>query len=116
MAFAKTDQFDRSTIEMAEFANALSHPARIALLKYLIAHPSSRCSELVKTLPLSQPSCSRHLAELRKAKLVEASQQGNEVRYSLQASRIQSFCEAFHTTLSSQDNEQMATNNPLENK
>lgn len=99
MAFAKTDLFEKDTIEMAEFAAALSHPARITLLKYLLDHPDCRCSELVKALPLSQPSCSRHLGELRKSGLVEARPRGNEVRYQLNKDKIKRFCEAFHCTL-----------------
>jgi len=99
MAFAKTDKFDSSINEMAEFASALSHPARIALLRYLIDHPNCRCYELVDTLPLSQPSCSRHLAELRKANLVTATQQGNEVRYSLNTEKVSRFCDIFRNSL-----------------
>lgn len=99
MAFAKTDQFDPTIIEMAEFATALSHPARIALLKLLLDNPGCRCSKLVDTLPLSQPSCSRHLAELRKANLVEAVQHGNEVRYQLNTQRISRFCDIFKKSL-----------------
>lgn len=99
MPFAKTDQFSEETIRMAQFANALSHPARIFLLKYLLDHPDSRCTEIVNAIPLSQPSCSRHLAELRKANLVTATEHGNEVRYSLKKERIQHFCNAFHSTL-----------------
>lgn len=99
MAFAKTDGFSPETVQMAEFASALSHPARIALLKYLHDHPGCRCSELVDAMPLSQPSCSRHLAELRKANLVTATQNGNEVRYSLKKERVQTFCNAFRSTL-----------------
>ena len=99
MAFAKTDLFDQSIINMAEFATALSHPARIALLRYLLEHPNCRCSELVDTLPLSQPSCSRHLAELRKANLVVAIQKNNEVRYQLNSDRIGRFCDIFRHSL-----------------
>lgn len=103
MAFAKTDQFDQSIIEMAEFANALSHPARIALLRYLLDHADCRCTELVESFPLSQPSCSRHLAELRKANLVEATQHGNEVRYRLRTTRIKTFCDVFRNTLNPEE-------------
>ena len=99
MAFAKTDQFDEATVQMAEFATALSHPARITLLKYLLDHPGCRCSELIDATKLSQPSCSRHMAELRKANLVTATQHGNTVHYELKKERIQRFCTAFHTTL-----------------
>lgn len=99
MAFAKTEDFDQPTIEMAEFAGALSHPARIALLTYLLDHPGCRCGELVDHLPLSQPSCSRHLAELRKARLVSATTHGNEVRYELNVERVKLFCDAFRQSL-----------------
>lgn len=99
MAFAKTDEFNEENVKMAKFASALSHPARIALLKYMLDHPGCRCSDMVDAMPLSQPSCSRHLAELRKANLVAATQHGNEVHYKLNKNRIQRFCDAFHTTL-----------------
>jgi DNA-binding transcriptional ArsR family regulator len=99
MAFAKTDSFPKDIQEMAAFASALSHPARIALLVYLQDHPGCRCSELVKFLPLSQPSCSRHLGELRKAGLVIAHPTGSEIRYELNPQRIETFCDAFRSTL-----------------
>lgn len=99
MAFAKTQEFDQEILEMAEFASALSHPARIAIIRFLIDHPGARCSSLVDFLPLSQPSCSRHLGELRKAKLVEAKPSGNEVHYFLKMERIKHFCDAFRTSL-----------------
>ncbi len=99
MAFAKTEGFDPKTVQLAEFAAALSHPARISLLQHLLLHPGCRCTELVNATPLSQPSCSRHLAELRKAGLVEAEQHGNEIHYRLVRDHIQRFCEAFHSTL-----------------
>lgn len=99
MAFAKTEEFPAEMVDMAEFATALSHPARIAILTYLLDHPNARCSELVKHLPLSQPSCSRHLGELRKAHLVDPATVGNEVRYTLRIERIKHFCDAFRNAL-----------------
>ena len=99
MAFAKTDLFDQPINDMAEFATALSHPARIALLRYLLEHPNCRCSELVDTIPLSQPSCSRHLAELRKANLIIPIQHNNEIRYELNSQRIGLFCDIFRNSL-----------------
>lgn len=99
MAFAKTEEFDVEIIDMAEFASALSHPARIAIITFLLENPGARCGSLVDFLPLSQPSCSRHLGELRKAKLVEAKPKGSEVRYFLKMERINHFCEAFRTSL-----------------
>jgi DNA-binding transcriptional ArsR family regulator len=99
MASAKLDLFPEDTVDMAAFAAALSHPARIALLKYLLAHPGCRCSDLVESVPLSQPSCSRHLTELRKAGLVTSVSHRNEVRCSLNHERVAKFCDAFQCNL-----------------
>ena len=99
MAFAKTESFEPEILDMAEFAGALSHPARIAIIRFLLDHPGARCSSLVDFLPLSQPSCSRHLGELRKANLIEAKPCGNEVHYHLKMDRIKHFCDAFRTSL-----------------
>lgn len=103
MAFAKTEYFPAEMIDMAAFAYALSHPARISILMYLLDHPATRCSEIVAHLPLSQPSCSRHLAELRKANLVTTESVGNEVRYTLRIERIKHFCDAFRSSLNPPD-------------
>ena len=99
MAFAKTEHFEPEILAMAEFAGALSHPARIAILTYLLDHPGARCGSLVEFLGLSQPSCSRHLGELRKAGLVEAQPDGNQVHYFLKMERIKHFCDAFRSSL-----------------
>lgn len=99
MAFAKTTQFEPRMLEMAEFATALSHPGRIAILMHLLDFPGARCGDLLEILSLSQPSCSRHLGALRKANLVEARPQGNEVHYYLKFERIKHFCDAFRASL-----------------
>lgn len=99
MAFAKTAEFNAEILDMAEFATALSHPARIAIITFLLENPGARCSSLVDFLPLSQPSCSRHLGELRKAKLVEAKPCGSEVHYFLNMDRVKYFCDAFRSSL-----------------
>ena len=99
MAFAKTESFPIEIQEMAAFASALSHPARIAMITYLHQHPGCRCSELVAATPLSQPSCSRHLGELRRAGLVVAHPVGSEIRYELNPERIESFCSRVKGTL-----------------
>ena len=99
MAFAKTESFSAELQEMAAFATALSHPARIAILMHLQNHPDSPCKELIGVTGLSQPSCSRHLHELREAGLVTAHPLRNHVRYALNKERIATFCEAFHCSL-----------------
>lgn len=81
MAFAKTDGFSKEAVDLAGFANALSHPARVAILQHLLAEEEAQVYELVNLLPLSQPSCSRHLKELRASGLVTGASRQNGVWY-----------------------------------
>ena len=55
--------------------------------------------ELVAALPLSQPACSRHINELRKAGLLKARAKGSHVFFKLDASALQRFCQNMNRTL-----------------
>ena len=64
----KADEFDIGLGELAEQAKALSHPARLAILKHLAAQNTCICGEIVEELPLAQASVSRHLKVLKERK------------------------------------------------
>mgnify|MGYP000169639464 CR=1 FL=1 len=53
---------------MASLFKALSHPARIAIVDYLLTVDTCICGDIVNELPLAQPTISQHLKELKKAK------------------------------------------------
>jgi len=89
----KSNQFSKEWIELAESAKALSHPARIAIIRYLLDHGPSNCNPIIEALPLSQPAVSRHLKELRESGLVESYSCGNTVCYRVHPIRLQKFCE-----------------------
>ncbi len=76
MAFSKNDQFDAACNELSAFAKALSHPARIQILKALALRQSCICGELVEALPLAQSTVSQHLKELKKAGLISGAIDG----------------------------------------
>jgi DNA-binding transcriptional ArsR family regulator len=86
---------------MAAFARALSHPARICILRYLAGKGEVPCMELVAELPLSQPACSRHINELRKAGLLKARAKGSHVFFRLDPSVLKRFCQTMNQTLHS---------------
>ena len=65
MAIHKKDAFSQKEQELAEFAKALAHPARIAILKVLAQHNECICGQLVEVLPLAQSTVSQHLKELK---------------------------------------------------
>lgn len=76
MAINKKALFEEGDIELAEFAKALSHPARIAIMKVLAQRNECICGEIVEVLPLAQSTVSQHLMELKKAGLVKGTVSG----------------------------------------
>ncbi len=70
MAQNKKDIFELQDIELAEYAKALSHPARIAILRHLSEMNTCICGEIVSILPLAQSTVSQHLKELKKCGLI----------------------------------------------
>lgn len=99
MTKAKTDLFDAETVAMAEFAHAMSHPARITILRHLMLHGAQTCGQIVEALPLAQATVSQHLKALRSAELVTATEDGPRVTYALSGERIRHFCHAFQAAL-----------------
>ena len=70
MAQNKKNEFDSDLLKIADFAKALSHPARIAILKELAEKNTCICGEIVNVIPLAQSTVSQHLNELKKAGLI----------------------------------------------
>lgn len=76
MAFHKKEEFTVKEQELAAFAKAMSHPARIAILKILAQRNECICGEIVDVLPLAQSTVSQHLKELKEAGLINGSVDG----------------------------------------
>ena len=101
MPLAKLDAFENQLVDLAGFARALSHPARILILRELAGRGEVACMDIVDALPLSQPACSRHINELRKAGLLKSRARGSNVYFKLDESALQRFCKAMNRTLHS---------------
>ena len=67
--------------ELAQLAKALAHPARVAILRRLLAQGECVCGEIVDGLPLAQPTVSQHLKVLKEAGLVVGEVDGPRVCY-----------------------------------
>lgn len=89
----KSNQFEKEWVDLAETAKALSHPARIAIIRYLNENGPSNCNPIIDALPLSQPAVSRHLKELKECGLLESECCGTSVCYRVNTIRMQKFCE-----------------------
>lgn len=78
---AKAFTYSEDTMELAAFAKALGHPARIILLKHLSTQECCFTGDLVEVLPLAQSTVSQHLKELKSAGLIEGEVEPPKVRY-----------------------------------
>lgn len=74
---------------MASVAKALGHPARIAILEYLLKVQSCICNDLVIELPLAQATISQHLRALKNAELIKGNIEGNAICYCINEKTIE---------------------------
>jgi len=81
MPTAKTEEFTKADIWLADIAKALSHPARIRILKILTEMNVCMCGDIVELLPLSQSTVSQHLKELKRVGLIKGEIEGPKVCY-----------------------------------
>ncbi|MFZ4785423.1 MAG: ArsR/SmtB family transcription factor [Flavobacteriales bacterium] len=81
MAFAKTEEFSVKDNKIAVYAKALSHPARVAIIKMLLNRKTCVCGDIVDELPLSQSTVSQHLKELKSAGLIQGEIDGARICY-----------------------------------
>ena len=83
MAYTKKDEFTQEEIWIADIAKALSHPARVSILKILSKMNVCICGDIVELLPLSQSTVSQHLKELKRVGLIKGEIEGPKVCYCL---------------------------------
>jgi DNA-binding transcriptional ArsR family regulator len=81
MGLSKTAEFTKAQNALAMLTKALGHPARIAILQFLIRTKSCVCGDIVDELPLSQSTVSQHLKELKNAGLIKGDIDGPSVCY-----------------------------------
>jgi predicted transcriptional regulator len=58
-------------IKIARFAKALGHPARISILRHLATLDTCRFTDISNELSLANSTVYQHLAELRRAGLIQ---------------------------------------------
>lgn len=81
MGATKTEHFTQKQNQIATIAKALGHPARIAIIEYLLKVNECICGDIVNELPLAQPTVSQHLKELKNAGLIKGNIEGNAICY-----------------------------------
>ena len=88
MPQAKTDLFEAELQTTSLFLKALSHPARLMILKFLADCKSCYRGDITSELPLSRTTINQHLDELKKAGLIMGHISGNKTNYCINTDRI----------------------------
>ena len=85
----KHELFDDNLQQLALMAKAISHPARLAILKYLAEAKTCISGDISDQLPLSRTTVSQHLKELRDMGLIHGEIDGLKINYCLCGSSIE---------------------------
>lgn len=81
MGITKTDIFNEQQNRLATILKALAHPARIAILQYIIKQNACICNDLVNELGLAQATISQHLKELKNIGIIKGNIEGTSICY-----------------------------------
>lgn len=81
MGSSKTEIFNENQNNLASYAKALGHPARIAILEYLIRSNACVCGDIVDEVGLAQATVSQHLKALKNAGIIKGNVEGTSICY-----------------------------------
>ena len=108
MGISKSAHFNEQQNSLANIAKALGHPARVAIVEFLLQQKECVCGDIVSELPLAQATVSQHLKELKTAGIIKGSIEGNSICYCLNEEMIvefSSFLSNITSVLSHQKNQ-----------
>lgn len=83
MGVTKEIDYTKAELNIAKYAKALAHPARIAIIQLLLRKQACVCGDIVDELPISQSTVSQHLKELKDVGLIKGEIDGTSVCYCL---------------------------------
>jgi predicted transcriptional regulator len=95
MGVTKTDLFTREQNELAKVAKAFAHPARLAILDYLLNANACINGDLVQELGLAQATISQHLRELKDIGIIQGTIEGVSVSYCIHPKRWEEINQLF---------------------
>jgi DNA-binding transcriptional ArsR family regulator len=91
MALNKKNEFEENKRKLAEFAKAISHPARIAILQTIAEKKECICGEIVEVIPLAQSTISQHLKELKEVGFIQGDIEGAKSCYCINWKKLDEF-------------------------
>ena len=81
MGVSKSFHFNEEQNQLAVFAKAFAHPARVAIVQQIIKDRTCIVGTLADELPLSQSTISQHLKELKSSGIIKGEIEGPSVCY-----------------------------------
>lgn len=81
MGLTKSEIFTDEQNRLASLFKVLGHPARVAILQYIINQKACICNDLVDELGLAQATISQHLKELKNIGIIQGTIEGKSVCY-----------------------------------
>src|SRR5690606_25718181 len=81
MGLTKSEIFTDKQNRLASLFKVLAHPARVAILQYIIDQKACICNDLVGELGLAQATISQHLKELKNTGIIQGTIEGKSVCY-----------------------------------
>jgi len=87
MGVTKTDLFTEVQNDIAKAAKAFAHPARVAIIDYLLRTNACVNGDLVQELGLAQATISQHLRELKEIGIIQGTIEGASVSYCINPER-----------------------------
>ncbi|MGM0945266.1 MAG: ArsR/SmtB family transcription factor [Bacteroidota bacterium] len=81
MGVTKSDLFTEAQNEIAQLAKAFAHPARVAIIQYMLRSNACINGDLVQELGLAQATISQHLRELKDLGIIQGTIEGTRVNY-----------------------------------
>ncbi len=107
MGKTKETNYTKKQVNLADYSRALAHPARIAILEYMVEYPGCICKDIISELDLSQATISQHLKVLKETNLIQGEIDGPTVCYCIRpniwADMQKLFTRFFETTISKSD-------------
>lgn len=81
--------------QVARFAKAMGHPARIAILQFLAKQTQCYFGDIHEELPIAKATVSQHLKELKDAGLIQGEVEIPKVKYCINRESWKLACELF---------------------
>ena len=101
MGTTKTEIFTEEQNELARLAKALGHPARIAIIEFLVKTNSCFCGDLVEEIGLAQATVSQHLKELKNAGVIKGNVEGTSICYCIEPETWEKLTKNFNSLFKS---------------